>query len=60
MRFYAEFEYDVSRVRMDDDYERRTEELPGAISLKTVTRSVVQHPRWSTFHIGLEVPLAGR
>ena len=61
VRFYAEFEADVARVRV---FETRTrfhvDSVRGPVVDSRTTTPVVIHPRWGAMHIGVELPFASR
>lgn len=55
VRFYAEWERDVARIRVTETHARMS--FDPFTQLAPRVESVVVHPRWAAVHIGVEVPI---
>lgn len=57
VRFYAELERSVSRMRVREDYMRMRTDSSSSQLVPARTVSTLLHPRWTTVHVGVEFPL---
>ena len=60
VRFYAELEQDVSRLRATEVRTRFRADSTGETPLGTFNYVRVLYPAWTTLHLGLELPMRSR
>jgi hypothetical protein len=57
-RLYVELETNVTRIRADQSYARMRRDSTVFTPLPARVIPMVLHPRWTTLHVGIEVPIA--
>lgn len=59
-RLYVELETNVSRLSASQSYHRLRQDSTVFTTLPARTVPVVLRPRWTTLHVGIEIPIAAR